>query len=89
MGRYVKNRELRSSGFSIRLPYGTPLLGPECPVEGLVRYNSDNDKVELFTNNEWKAFKIAGEADTVPPIKDPIYRDWETCMYRTNSRENN
>ena len=75
MGHYVKNREVRSSGYAVRLPYSTPLLSPECPVEGLIRYNKDNDKVEVYRNNQWRAFKVAGDEDTSPPIKDTFYGD--------------
>lgn len=73
MGRYVKNRELRSGSYSIRLPYTTPSVGSECPIEGLIRYNSTVDAVEIYSNQSWRRFRMTDEVQM--PIKDTFYGD--------------
>lgn len=80
MGRYAKNKELRSASYSIRLPYASSLLGPECPIEGLVRYNYDNDHIEVFSNNQWRILKHIDDLEP-PPVKDTFFGDAEERIF--------
>jgi len=56
MGRYLKNLELRSASHSIRIPVGYSAVGPDSPVDGLIRYNKTTGDPEIFYNNSWKVF---------------------------------
>lgn len=53
MGRYLKNTQIRGGSYAIQLPIGTSSLGPDSPVDGQIRYNQTNSKVELFINGMW------------------------------------
>jgi hypothetical protein len=54
MGRYLKNRQLETASYSARFPLGNSILAPDSPVTGLVRYNIENDKVEVYSEGIWK-----------------------------------
>ena len=58
MGRFIKNRELRSGSYSIRMPMGSSTLGPDGPVTGLIRYNQTSSTPEVYIDEEWRAFDI-------------------------------
>jgi len=53
MGRYLKNTQIRGGSYAVQLPLGTSTLGPDAPVNGQIRFNQTNSKVELFYNNQW------------------------------------
>lgn len=74
VGRYVKNKELRSGSYSIRLPYTTPSVGSECPIEGLIRYNYESDRIELYSNSQWRYIRMSDEPEPLP-TKDTFYGD--------------
>ena len=78
MGRYVKNRELRSGSYSIRLPMGSGAVGPNSPVNGLTRYNTIRDRPENFFKNRWRSM-IGNEIDV--PAKDTFYGDGMTTEF--------
>ena len=50
MGRYIKNAEIKTGGYSFRPPYAPASVGPDGPVNGLVRYNTTNSKMQYYTN---------------------------------------
>lgn len=78
MGRYVKNKELKSGSYSIRLPMGSGALGPNSPVNGLTRYNTIRDRPENFFKNRWRSM-IGNEIDV--PAKDTFYGDGMTTEF--------
>lgn len=67
MGRYLKNAEIKTGSYSIRPPYAPAAVGPDSPVNGLVRYNTTNGKMQYYTNDTWYNFAIEGP---VKLIKD-------------------
>lgn len=79
MGRYAKNRELRSASYSIRFPVGTSAIGPNDPVDGLVRYNKTKDKPEIYFKNKWRAFGVGGDIEY--PYKDTFYGDGSSTAF--------
>lgn len=60
MGRHIKNRELRSGGYAIRMPHSPSAAGPSSPVDGLVRFNETNNKLEYYSLGAWRTFAIEG-----------------------------
>ena len=79
MGRFLKNKELKSGSYSIRLPMGSNSIGPNSPVNGLVRYNIDRRRAELYSRNKWRPLGTGGDIEY--PIKDTFYGDGRTNTF--------
>lgn len=60
MGRFAKNRELKSASYSIRAPYAPGSVGPNMPVDGLIRFNTTIQKPQYFAEGEWRTFAFEG-----------------------------
>jgi hypothetical protein len=65
MARYLKNTQLRGGSYSVQLPLGTNTLGPDSPVNGLIRYNQSNSKIEFYYNNKWNQVAKIGAVNIV------------------------
>jgi hypothetical protein len=66
MGRYLKNTQLLGGSYAVQLPLGSNSVGPDQPQNGQIRFNTSNNKVELFFNNVWnQVAKIGSVAITV------------------------
>jgi hypothetical protein len=77
MGRHLKNRELPTASYSVRLPMGANAIGPNAPVEGLIRYNYEIDQIQVYSNNSWRIVKtLDGTEKTI--FKDTFYGDGNT-----------
>lgn len=72
MGRYLKNTQIRGGSYAVQLPLGTSTLGPDAPVNGQIRFNQTNSKVELFYNNQWNQVAKIG---SVPITVDEFTGD--------------
>lgn len=77
MGRLVKNKELKSGSYSTRLPMGSNAVGPNAPVDGLIRFNIDRNEMELYANRRWKTVKVVLESEKAT-VKDTFYGDGTT-----------
>ena len=86
MGRYLKNTQLRGGSYAVQLPIGTSSLGPDAPVNGQIRYNQTNSKVELFINGAWNQVAKIG---TVPVVVDEFTGDDSTTMFIMSQSELN
>jgi hypothetical protein len=80
MGKYLKNRELPTASYSVRLPMGTNAIGPDWPVEGLIRYNYQIDEIQVYSNNRWKSLKVSDGTDR-SIHKDTFYGDGSTRAF--------
>lgn len=78
MGRYIKNRELRSGSYSIRIPYAPGSVGPNAPVDGLIRYNTTRSKLQYYKNGAWRNIPSEGRTTL---LKDTFYGDGETDAF--------
>ena len=47
MGRYLKNTQLEGGSYAIQLPLGSNSIGPDVPVNGQIRFNTSNNKIEI------------------------------------------
>ena len=63
MGRYLKNTEIKSAGYALRVPMGTGSIGPSSPVTGQIRFNQDNMSVEFYLTNSWKQIARVGSVE--------------------------
>ena len=61
MGRFVKNASIATGSYAIRLPMGTTSLGPADPVDGQIRFNQSNSKVEMFFAGVWNQIAKIGK----------------------------
>ena len=71
MGRYAKNKEIKSGSHSIRLPLGTTVLAPNDPVLGLFRFNQNRQRLEFYQYNRWRGLAFASEIEY--PFKETFY----------------
>lgn len=65
MARYLKNLEINSSSYSVRLPNGSTALRSQSPVDGQIRYNSDIGEIEAYYGGIWNTFAREGEVVVV------------------------
>ena len=49
----------------MQLPLGTNTLGPDSPVNGLIRYNQSNSKIEFYYNSKWNQVAKIGAVNIV------------------------
>ena len=64
MGRLLKNPDIAQGALGVRLPIGTTTLS-DTPVDGVIRFNSTNSKVELYYNNQWNQIAKIGTVNIV------------------------
>lgn len=65
MGRYLKNTQLEGGSYAVQLPLGSSSVGPEVPLNGQIRFNQTNARVELFYNGVWNQVAKIGAVDIV------------------------
>jgi len=65
MARYLKNTQLRGGSYSVQLPLGSNTLGPDSPVNGLIRYNQSNSKIEFYYDTKWNQVAKIGAVNIV------------------------
>jgi hypothetical protein len=65
MGRYLKNTQLEGGSYAIQLPLGSSSIGPDVPVDGQVRFNLTNTRVELFYAGVWNQIAKVGTVNIV------------------------
>jgi hypothetical protein len=61
MGRYLKNTQLVVGSYAVQLPLGSASVGPDVPVDGQIRFNSTNDKIEFYYNGQWNQIAKIGQ----------------------------
>lgn len=50
----MKNRQLETASYSVRMPIGSGVLAPDSPVTGLYRYNNETGDVEVYIDDRWR-----------------------------------
>lgn len=71
MGRFLKNKEIKSASYSVRVPMGTSILGPDSPVTGLLRYNTPSRRIEVYRDLKWVPLAFASPIEY--PFKETFY----------------
>lgn len=64
MARLAKNPDIASGALGVRLPIGTNSLS-DAPVDGVIRFNQSNNKVEFYYNNTWNQIAKIGTVEIV------------------------
>ncbi len=84
MGRFLKNTQLQAASYAVRLPVGTSSLGPDSPVNGQIRYNQTNNKIEFYYNSQWNQVAKIG---TVSLVVDEFTGDNSTVNFTMSQSE--
>jgi hypothetical protein len=66
MGRLAKNPDIQPGALGVRLPMATSSIS-DAPVDGVIRFNRTNSKVEFYYNSQWNQIAKIG---TVPIVTD-------------------
>ena len=53
MGRYLKNTQVLGGSYAVQLPMGSNTVGPEIPMNGMIRWNADTKRIEFWYDSEW------------------------------------
>lgn len=80
MGRFVKNLEFESGSYAIRLPNGSTTFGPQKPVTGQIKFNTDIDKLEVYYSNQWNEI-TSSHLGRVPIVKNTFVGDGVTTTF--------
>lgn len=78
MGRFLKNRELKSGGYGLVLTQGPTSLRPPAPVPGEIRFNTDLGELEAYYSSTWNSLARIG---TVTITKDTFTGDTSTSTF--------
>jgi len=84
MGRYLKNTQLEGGSYAVQLPLGSSSVGPDVPVNGQIRFNLSNTRVELFYNSGWNQVAKIG---TVAIVTDEFTGDGITTTFVMSQAE--
>ena len=84
MGRYLKNTQLEGGSYAVQLPLGSSSVGPDVPVNGQIRFNQSNTRVELFYNSVWNTIAKVG---TVAIVVDEFTGDGSTTAFTMSQAE--
>lgn len=86
MARFFKNPDIVKGGkLAARLPIATSASG-DSPVNGLIRFNTTNSKVEFYYNSQWNQVAKIG---SVPLVVDDLTGDGTTTMFLMSQAESN
>jgi hypothetical protein len=84
MGRYLKNTQLEGGSYAVQLPLGSNSIGPDVPVNGQIRFNTSNNKVELFFAGVWNQVAKIG---AVSIVVDEFTGDGVTSTFTMSQAE--
>ena len=79
MARYLKNPDITKGGrLAARLPLVPNSSYGDTPVDGLIRFNQSNSKVEFYYNSTWNTVAKVG---TVQLVIDDLIGDGVTQTF--------
>ena len=85
MARYLKNPDITKGGrLAARLPLVPNSSYGDTPVDGLIRFNQSNSKVEFYYNTTWNTVAKVG---TVQLVVDDLIADGSTSLFAMTQAE--
>lgn len=84
MARYLKNTQLKGGSYTLQLPLGFNSVGPDVPVNGQIRFNQSNSKIEFFYNGAWNQVAKIG---SVPITVDEFTGDASQTTFTMSKSE--
>ena len=92
MGRYLKNRVIKSGAYAPVLPSGTSVIGPDSPVNGQIRYSNTSAQVEYYNNVKWNQVAHQGNVtivkDSFTTTSSPTWYGPMTYSYAAGQEPN-
>jgi hypothetical protein len=64
MGRLAKNPDIAPGALGVRLPIANSALS-DAPVDGIIRFNRTNNKVEFYFNGTWNQIAKIGSVQLI------------------------
>jgi len=83
MGKLLKNPDIAPGVLGVRLPL-TPSSLSDAPVDGIIRFNTTNSKVEFYYNGSWNQIAKIG---TVSITVDDLVGDGTTTVFTMSQTE--
>ena len=65
MGRYLKNTQIEGGSYAVQLPLGSNSVGPDVPQNGQIRFNTSNNRIEMFFGSSWSQVAKIGSVSIV------------------------
>lgn len=84
MGRYLKNTQIEGGSYAIQLPLGSNSVGPDVPQNGQIRFNTSNNRIEMFFGSSWNQVAKIG---TVAIVVDEFTGDGITTTFTMSQSE--
>jgi len=84
MARYLKNTQLKGGSYAVQLPLGSNTVGPDSPVDGQIRFNRSNNRIEFYYNGMWN--KVA-KVGSVSIVVDDLVGDGVTQVFTMSQNE--
>ena len=85
MARFLKNPDISPGSLAVKLPIATSSLS-DSPTDGVIRFNSTNNKVEFYYNNAWNQVAKIG---SVSIVVDDLVGDGNTTNFTMSQSETN
>ena len=83
MGRLLKNPDIAPGTLGVRLPIGYTSIS-DAPVDGLIRFNASNNKIEFYFAGTWNQVAKVG---SVSLLVDDLTGDGSTTMFLMQKAE--
>jgi hypothetical protein len=84
MGRYLKNTQIEGGSYAIQLPLGSNSVGPDVPQNGQIRFNTSNNRIEMFFGSSWNQVAKIG---SVAIVVDEFTGDGVTTEFTMSQAE--
>jgi hypothetical protein len=84
MARFLKNPDLSPNSLAAKLPIVPSSAYGDSPVNGLIRFNDSNNKIEFFYNSTWNQIAKIG---TVNIVVDEFTGDGSTTQFYMSQSE--
>ncbi len=84
MGRYLKNTQIEGGSYAIQLPLGSNSVGPDVPQNGQIRFNTSNNRIEMFFGSSWNQVAKIG---SVAIVVDEFTGDGVTTEFTMSQSE--
>jgi len=83
MARFLKNPDISQGSLGVRLPMATSAQS-DSPVDGIIRFNTTNKKVEFYYNSTWNQIAKIG---TVALVVDDLVGDGYLTAFTMSQTE--
>lgn len=65
MGRYIKNTQVETGSYAVRMPHSVSSIGPSSPVNGMIKYDDTTNNLQFYKNAAWNNVPKVGSVEIV------------------------